>query len=306
MRQLLSMFIGAWVVVLLSLLGCGEPPPLEEVESTEELSEENSSGGPCHGPGCPGWQGGATANTAAGPGCPQPVPCVEGARRCSADGMGVEACGRFETGCVGWTAPVACEGGGSCEMGACQAPTCANGCTVGEKRCDAGGGGVQHCAQDELGCASWSSPRACGQGAVCEGAGVCAAPGSGCMDSCQTEHEIKCSSNSEYRCTRGAEGCLQWSFTGNTCTQQGGGGGGGGGLGAPCVSLTYQQAIDDGACIKLSPVTNSACGPCSWERCENGQFVCIAGTQNNAGAPPAGFCSQQISTSYVELACLLF
>jgi hypothetical protein len=128
---------------------------------------------------------------------------ARGARQCVGDGL--QICQLGESGCLEWSATVACGPGEQCQEGIC-APPCLDSCPrEGLGRCEARG--AARCVRGEDGCLAWSAPVGCAVGSQCEGEGACVAV---CQDACAAG-ALRCAGAAEVElCARGAEGCLEW------------------------------------------------------------------------------------------------
>jgi hypothetical protein len=136
------------------------------VRTCESIGGCNTFGAPVPCPGgtvCNGGKCAATCTNA----CPK-----AGDVQCSGSGA-VQTCGMQASGCLDWSAPVACPAGNVCSGGTCAA-SCTNQCTAGAAKC-AGADSVQTCAKQPSGCDDWSPAALCPGAGACTGAGVCVA-----------------------------------------------------------------------------------------------------------------------------------
>jgi hypothetical protein len=92
--------------------------------------------------------------------------------QCSGSGA-LQTCGMQASGCLDWSAPVACPTGEVCSGGKC-APSCTNQCAAGAAKC-AGADSFQTCAMQPSGCTDWSPAALCPGSGSCTGAGTCVA-----------------------------------------------------------------------------------------------------------------------------------
>ena len=107
--------------------------------------------------------------------------CSEGSTRCLGTGS-VQACGQADSDpCLDWSTVDPCPEGQSCDRGACDASTCHDDCSDGERSCQ--GNAVTVCGHyDADDCLDWGPPTACPDGQSCN-AGACAPIGQ-CADEC--------------------------------------------------------------------------------------------------------------------------
>jgi hypothetical protein len=122
----------------------------------------------------------------------------------ASDPHATQRCSRLASGCLGWSAPVACAGPHDvCSGGACTA-TCSDQCTPDAAMCS--GTGISTCRTMASGCTDWDAPVACaGPHDVCSG-GACTAT---CSDQC-TVDATRCSGTGLSTCKTMASGCTDW------------------------------------------------------------------------------------------------
>lgn len=145
---------------------------------TEGAKQCSASGGVVNcqrvGTGCTDWVGPtacATDKVCSGGACVDKSACsnqcTQGESRCLGSGQ-KQTCVKLSTGCTDWTFPTSCAAGHTCPLGKNTCETAPTTCTQGDKRCAAGGTGVEQC--DAMG--GWASVQMCGQGCA---AGQCTA-----------------------------------------------------------------------------------------------------------------------------------
>ncbi len=170
--------------------------------------------------GCTDWsasvacpQGQACSNNQCAPTCTNGC-ATAGAKQCTTDGTGVEACQTQANGCLGWSAAQACPSGQTCTNNQCACPTV---CTSGGKT-QCSGTEVETCVTQANGCLGWSAATVCPSGQTCTGS-ACA-----CQNNCNHNGDAQCTTDgSGYEiCMPDSNGCLNWSSaqncaTGKTC-----------------------------------------------------------------------------------------
>lgn len=103
--------------------------------------------------------------------------CVAGAKKCV--GNGVSTCRGSASGCLEWSAPVACAANTACDASAMCVPVCTDVCALNANQC--ANGASQRCERNGQGCLAWSAATACDAG-VCSSATACATcPATGLM-----------------------------------------------------------------------------------------------------------------------------
>lgn len=192
-----------------------------------------------------------------------PGGCNQGETRCTE--AGIQTCTTLNTGCLGFSAPVACPQGESCnESGQCVS-TCTNDCVNGEKQCyPEGSPAFRLCVQTSSGCFKWSSTEVqCQSNSICQN--------DTCVVQCQHECTVaqlgrtRCEANREKICQANANGCRRWAEKGTSCIIQGQ---------APCNSATLQREVTHGTCVQVNYNWANCAADCGWGLCSDGLWYC--------------------------------
>ncbi|MBI5544029.1 MAG: hypothetical protein HY901_09090, partial [Deltaproteobacteria bacterium] len=109
--------------------------------------------------------------------------CTLNATRCSSSAL--QTCKTMASGCTDWDTAVACSGPHEvCSGGVCT-PTCADQCSLNEKRC--AGTGIETCVVLGSGCTDWDTPVPCGVDEWCSNAQC--VPAETCVDHLKNQDE---------------------------------------------------------------------------------------------------------------------
>ncbi len=137
--------------------------------------------------------------------------CTEGETRCTSDGLGVQTCVVYTSGCTRWVDPVTCTppatcmetGEGTAACGSC------DGCTAGALRCSDSALTVERC--EAFGeCTQWTADESCALDEICAGGGTEPPACVACL-AC-TAGDMRCSENRDgiEACRTDTHGCTRF------------------------------------------------------------------------------------------------
>lgn len=206
------------------------------------------------------------------PSCLDEACTVPEARRCApGDATSFQRCADDDhDGCLGWSEPIACDGGETCGQGGACGASCVDECVDGAARCD--GDAVVTCGQhDGDACLEWGAPAACPKACAL---GRCV---DACADECATDGLRRCNGSAVDVCEEGADGCRHWAAAescgaGTTCSA--------GACGASCVD----ECVAGEAMCEAGGVV--ACGDFDADPCTDLGLpaACDAGESCSGGA----------------------
>lgn len=235
------------LLVLLLILGCESPPPLQvddmggdmagdQIDDLVDMTQGDSSRmNPCtfmdrecvdatnyrvcirtlNGTT---WSGESTcaSGVCVGAGVCCESDCVEGEKVCTNEG--IQTCIKSPQGCLYFDAPQACPDNKSCTPDGQCVDQCQDSCTPNTTACVMEGSPFyKACLKGANGCFQLdSTDRQCPAGEVCQ-QGVCKPPT--CQHQCGMSElgNKRCSGTDEEQCNADGQGCRRWEKTGQQC-----------------------------------------------------------------------------------------